>query len=687
MKNSKSRKIFVTTALPYANGPLHAGHIMEYIQADVWVRFMKMNGHEVFFVCADDTHGAPIMIAAEKNNETPQKFVSRIIRGRKKYLDGFFIDFDNWHSTDEKENHELSKKIYKRLRDDAKLIISKKIEQFFDPQKKMFLSDRYVMGQCPKCNKSDQFGDACEECGAVYSPTDLKNPYSALTGVKPLLKSSEHFFFQLSNPKCKLFLENWLLNSSRLQPEVKNKAREWLMTKEGLNDWDISRDAPYFGIEIPDAPGKYFYVWLDAPIGYLASLKNLFDKSGFDFWSYISDPNTEQYHFIGKDIIYFHTLFWPTILHFAKMKVPNDIFVHGFLTFSGEKMSKSRGTGISPIKYLEIGMDPEWLRYYISAKLNSSVEDVDFNPTDFQLRVNSDLIGKYLNIASRASNFIIKKFDGKIKPSNDYQSITLLANILKLEKEIAFFYETRDYGKAIRKVMSIADEINVFVDQNKPWELAKDSKKLNNLHEVCSTLIETFRILTIFLKPIIPNVAKKVESFLNISQTNWSDVYNHLPLMHEIKPYKHLMKRINSDMLNELFKKDNEKKDDNNVDYDLSEKIGDEINIDEFNKIDLRVGLIVDCNYVEGSNKLLQLKLDIGTGQIKNIFSGIKSAYKPEDLKGKLTVVVANLKPRKMKFGVSEGMVLAASTFNSKSKEDIYVLEFSDKVKPGMKIK
>ncbi|HVK94144.1 MAG TPA: methionine--tRNA ligase, partial [Noviherbaspirillum sp.] len=463
MSSTPHRKLFVTTALPYANGAFHIGHIMEYIQADIWVRFQRMQGNEVHFVGADDAHGAPIMIAAEKAGVTPQEFVSRIAAGRKQYLDGFHISFDNWHSTDAPENHALSQDIYCRLRDDAKLITSKTIEQFFDPVKNMFLPDRYIKGDCPKCGAKDQYGDSCEVCSAVYAPTDLKNPYSTLSGATPVLKSSEHFFFQLSDPKCVSFLREWTQEPGRLQPEVVNKAKEWLEGEEGLGDWDISRDAPYFGIEIPDAPGKYFYVWLDAPVGYLASLKNYFDKTGRDYQAFMNDPTTEQYHFIGKDIIYFHTLFWPAMLKFSGLKVPNNVFVHGFITVSGEKMSKSRGTGISPLRYLDIGMNPEWLRYYIAAKLNAKVEDVDFNPDDFVARVNSDLIGKYVNIASRAAGFITKRFGGQLSAEATWQP-----HFNQEEAAIKESFEAREYGKAIRQIMALADEINQYVDTKKP---------------------------------------------------------------------------------------------------------------------------------------------------------------------------------------------------------------------------
>ena len=679
------RTLFVTTALPYANGAFHIGHIMEYIQADIWVRFMRMRGHEVHFVCADDTHGAPIMIAAEKAGVTPQEFVASIASGRKQYLDGFYISFDNWHSTDGIENHELSQQIYRRLRDDAQLITSRSVEQFFDPVKNMFLPDRYIKGDCPKCSAKDQYGDSCEVCSAVYAPTDLKNPYSTLTGAAPVMKSSDHYFFQLSDPKCGQFLRDWALDPARLQPEVANKAREWLKSDSGLGDWDISRDAPYFGIEIPDAPGKYFYVWLDAPIGYLASLKNYFNKTGRDFDSFMTDPTTEQYHFIGKDITYFHTLFWPAVLHFAGMKVPNNIFVHGFITVSGEKMSKSRGTGISPLRYLDVGMNPEWLRYYIAAKLNSHVEDVDFNPEDFVARVNSDLIGKYINIASRAAGFIAKKFDGKLGMAWATDSDSFLSALRTAGPEVAVLYEAREYGKALRTVMEQADNVNAYVDANKPWELAKDPANNAKLQEVCSRLLEAFRILTIYLKPVLPSLALQVEQMMNLAPLTWSDNMHAMPDQHAIKPYAHLMTRVEVAMLDKLFEPAVE--DTPVPTATVNEPLAAEISIDDFSKIDLRIATIVDCELVEGSDKLLRLTLDVGEGRLRNVFSGIKSAYKPEDLKGKMTVVVANLAPRKMKFGVSEGMVLAASAADEKVNPGLYILEPWPGAQPGMRIR
>ena len=687
---SAPRQLFVTTALPYANGPFHIGHIMEYIQADIWVRFMRLRGHEVHFVCADDAHGAPIMIAAEKAGVTPQDFVANIASGRKAYLDGFHISFDNWHSTDGPENHFLSQEIYRRLRA-KRLIATRTIDQFYDPVKNMFLPDRYIKGECPKCGAQDQYGDACEVCSAVYAPTELKKPYSTLTGATPVMKSSEHYFFKLSDPQCVEFLRAWALDAERLQPEVANKAREWLEGDSGLGDWDISRDAPYFGIEIPDAPGKYFYVWLDAPIGYLASLKNYFARTGRDFDAFLADPSTEQYHFIGKDITYFHTLFWPAMLKFADFKVPNNVFVHGFITVSGEKMSKSRGTGISPLRYLDIGMNPEWLRYYIAAKLNARVEDVDFNPDDFIARVNSDLIGKYINIASRAAGFITKKFDGKLSMAWATQDDRFLSQLSGAADDIAALYEAREYGKALRSIMELADHVNAYVDANKPWELAKDPANNARTQEVCSRLLEAFRILTLYLKPVLPTLAEQVESLLNIAPLQWGDVYNALPDQHIVQAYTHLMTRVEPKMLDDLFEPPAAPAEENAamaVDtVGAIEAIDAEIKIDDFMKIDLRIAHIVDCAHVEGSDKLLRLTLDVGEGRLRNVFSGIKSAYQPEQLKGKLTVMVANLAPRKMKFGISEGMVLAASAKDEKAEPGLYILEPWPGAKPGMRIR
>ncbi|WP_304361853.1 methionine--tRNA ligase [Collimonas fungivorans] len=690
---STPRQLFVTTALPYANAAFHIGHIMEYIQADIWVRFQRMQGHEVNFVGADDAHGAPIMIAAEKAGITPQEFVAQIAAGRKQYLDGFHIAFDNWHSTDGPENHELSRDIYRKLKA-AGFIATKTIEQFYDPVKNMFLPDRYIKGECPKCGAKDQYGDSCEVCSSVYAPTDLINPYSTLTGATPVMKSSEHFFFKLSDPQCVEFLRGWALGNAdgkpRLQSEVANKAKEWLESDGGMGDWDISRDAPYFGIEIPDEPGKYFYVWLDAPVGYLASLKNYFGKIGRDYDAFMADPKTEQYHFIGKDITYFHTLFWPAMLHFSGQKVPNNVFVHGFLTVSGEKMSKSRGTGISPLRYLELGMNPEWMRYYIAAKLSAKVEDIDFNPEDFVARVNSDLIGKYINIASRAAGFIAKKFDGKLSTAWATDSDPFLAKLRGVAGDIQALYDGREYGKALRAVMEQADVINAYVDANKPWELAKDPSKEAALHEVCSRLLEAFRILTIYLKPVLPALAAEVENFLQIQPLVWADVGHPLADGHKINAYIHLMTRVEPKILDALFDApaaaapaEAAAADDASS---VIEPLAAEIKIDDFVKVDLRIAKIVNCEHVDGSDKLLRLTLDVGEGRLRNVFSGIKSSYQPEELVGKLTVMVANLAPRKMKFGISEGMVLAASAADGKANPGIYVLNPWPGAEPGMRV-
>jgi methionyl-tRNA synthetase len=718
-----SRQLFVTTALPYANGTFHIGHIMEYIQADIWVRFQRMQGHTVHFVCADDAHGAPIMIAAQKAGKTPQQFVADIASGRKPYLDGFHIAFDNWHSTDGAENHELAQAIYRSLKANG-LIATRTIAQFFDPERGMFLPDRFIKGECPKCGTNDQYGDNCESCGAVYSPTELKNPYSALSGATPVLRDSEHYFFQLSDPRCAAFLEAWTQGSNargvpHLQPEVFNKIKEWLLPKEDgqrdLGDWDISRDAPYFGIEIPDAPGKYFYVWLDAPIGYLASLKNLFVRRAGDaalgakqFDAFLADPATEQVHFIGKDIITFHTLFWPAMLHFSGRKVPDAINVHGFLTVNSEKMSKSRGTGLDPLKYLSLGMNPEWLRYYLAAKLNGRNEDVEFNPEDFMARVNSDLVGKYINIASRAAGFIAKNFDGYI--AHDYsqtiwqrhgQNISAdfpcLTNFRAQINQIAELYEKRDYARVTRTIMQLADGVNHFWDINKPWELAKsnDPNSQEKLHVLCSAVIDSFRLFTLFLKPILPKLAAAVEGFLSIPPLMWTDIDERIE-RHRIGSYQHLMQRVDIKQLEALFEAP-APADTGVVAIESvapgGEDIADTIGIDDFAKVDLRIAKIVQCEAVEGSTKLLRLTLDAGetdaTGQprLRNVFSGIASAYRPEQLTGQLTVLVANLAPRKMKFGVSEGMVLAASHADEKKQPGIFILNPGPGATPGLRVR
>jgi len=683
------RRLFVTTALPYANGNFHIGHIMEYIQADIWVRYQRMKGEEVHFVCADDAHGAPIMIAAEKAGITPQAFVANIAAGRKPYLDGFNIAFDNWHSTDGPENHSLAQDIYRGLRD-AGLIATKTIEQFFDPEKNMFLPDRFIKGECPKCGAKDQYGDSCESCGAVYAPTELKNPYSALSGATPVMKTSEHYFFKLSDPRCVAFLEAWTHAEGHLQPEVLNKIKEWFSTSAdgsgGLSDWDISRDAPYFGIEIPDAPGKYFYVWLDAPIGYLASLKNHFSKIGGDFDAFMADPATEQHHFIGKDITYFHTLFWPAMLHFSGRKTPNAVHVHGFLTVSGEKMSKSRGTGLDPLKYLNLGMNPDWLRYYIAAKLNGRNEDVDFNAEDFMARVNSDLVGKFVNVASRTAGFLNKRFAGQLGAIGADDK-ALLDGLQAALLPISAMYESLDYARALREIMAQTDRVNEYVAHHKPWELAKQPDAEARLQAVCTTSIEAFRLLSIALKPVMPALTIGVESFLQVTPFKFSDLATTLGAGHTIGAYQHLMQRVEATQLDALFEAAAPAVDVVPALLPGGEALAAPITIDDFAKVDLRIAHIVNCEPVEGSSKLLRLTLDVGEATTRNVFSGIASAYQPADLVGKYTLMVANLAPRKMKFGVSEGMVLAASHADEKAAPGIYILQAWPGAQPGMRVR
>ena len=709
------RKLFVSTALPYANGSFHIGHIMEYIQADIWVRFQRMQGNEVHFVCADDAHGAPIMLKAEAEGVTPRELVARIAAERPQYLEGFHIAFDNWHSTESPENTELSQDIYRKLKA-AGLTYAKPVEQFYDPVKGMFLPDRYIKGECPKCGARDQFGDACEHCSSVYAPTDLKNPYSTLSGAAPVLKTSEHYFFRLSDSKCVDFLNKWVNEPGRLQSQVANKAKEWLNGEgdKALGDWDISRDAPYFGIPIPDAPGKYFYVWLDAPIGYLASFKNYCAKQGIDFEGFLADPQTEQIHFIGKDIIYFHTLFWPAMLKFAGYKIPNNVFVHGFITVSGAKMSKSRGTGISPLRYLEIGMNPEWLRYYIAAKLNANVDDLDFNPDDFVARVNSDLIGKYVNIASRAASFITKHFGSELKYAGDAGRLIPLARAAAAA--VRESYESREFGKAIREIMATADRLNQAFDAAQPWVLAKDPAKRGELQDICSRALHGFKLLSVLLAPVLPRLTERVaKDLFGLDRAfAWSDAES---LPQSIEPYRHLMTRVEEKQLDALFditaaapaKEPNKM---TNISKSGSQSgssaitppstphpaspgpaapaaAAATISIDDFAKIDLRVAKIVKAEHVEGADKLLKLTLDIGNGE-RTVFAGIKSAYEPAALEGRLTVMVANLAPRKMKFGLSEGMVLAASGDQKGASGEgpgIYLLSADAGALPGMKVK
>ena len=694
------RTLFVTTALPYANAPFHVGHMMEYIQADIWVRHQRMAGNEVHFVCADDVHGAPIMIAAEKAGKTPEEFVAEVAAGRRQYLDGYSISFDNWHSTDAVENHELAQDIYRKLRDEG-LIAERVIEQFYDPVQGMFLPDRYIKGTCPKCKSPDQYGDSCEVCSSVYAPTDLIDPFSVLSGAKPEMRSSSHYFFSLSSPRCTEFLSQWISQADRLQPEVLNKIKEWFVADEqgnvALADWDISRDAPYFGIRIPDTDDKYFYVWLDAPIGYLASLKNYFAKTGRNYEAFFADPNTEQIHFIGKDIVYFHTLFWPATLHFSGLRTPDHIYVHGFLNLNAEKMSKSRGTGLSPLKYLELGMNPEWLRYYLAAKLNAHVEDVEFSPDDFLQRVNSDLVGKYVNIASRSAGFISKRFGGKLTTAVGDEGAALLVELQVARGSIEVLYEGREFAKAMREVMQLADRVNEYVDRNRPWELVKQEGREADLHAACTVCIEAFRLLTVYLKPVMPTLAAAVEGFLKVDAFSYESSSTLLGA-HTIGEYKHLLQRVDPKQLDRLFGVEPEpalgaassEAAAESVEPGVipgGEAIAPVISIDDFAKIDLRIAKIVNCEHVEGSDKLLRLILDVGEGRLRNVFSGIKSAYDPEDLVGKLTVVVANLAPRKMKFGVSEGMVLAAAHSDEKANPGLYVLEPFPGALPGMRVR
>ena len=808
--SQQPERLFITTALPYANGSFHIGHIMEYIQADIWVRFQRMQGKEVLFVGADDAHGAPIMLKAQGEGITPEELVARIAAERPFYLNGYHISFDHWHSTHSPENVELSQGIYRSLKA-AGLISTHTIEQFFDPVKEMFLPDRYIKGECPNCHAKDQYGDACEVCSKVYAPTDLINPYSTLTGSTPVMRTSEHYFFSLSDPRCRKFLHDWL-GRGQLQPEVANKAREWLgsdswdaATEAGavaagsgidpdaphapadapavannagtaqanaatqsagnpLADWDISRDAPYFGIPIPDAPGKYFYVWLDAPVGYLASLKALCEKRGIDFNQFIaadagSDPQRpyRQVHFIGKDIIYFHTLFWPAMLEFAGLHTPDNIFVHGFLTISGEKMSKSRGTGLSPKKYLELGMNPEWLRYYLAAKLNPRVEDVDFNAEDFVARVNSDLIGKLVNIASRSAGFLVKRFDGKLAAASP-ETLATFAASWPGAGALAEMYEQRDYARAMRTIMAYTDRVNQFIDAEKPWELAKQPGQEARLHQVCSDALRAFAELITLLSPVLPDTAARAATFLNLPQPfAWDMIGQPLPAGHQIQPYQHLMQRVDMKQLDALFGWAAEEagktasgkgnagsgdasgsqggtagKDAKGGRANTTGKAADQgtsgrpgadgqsrtgkggqtggaqvtavtgtgstsahaatdssepeyITIDEFARPDLRVAKVISCEAVEGSVKLLRFMLDIGEEKPRQVFSGIAAFYRdPAALVGRMVIVVANLKPRKMKFGMSEGMILSA--VGQDDSEGLFLLDVDSGAKAGMKV-
>ncbi|MBK7900491.1 MAG: methionine--tRNA ligase [Azonexus sp.] len=719
-----SRQILVTSALPYANGAIHLGHLVEYIQTDIWVRFQKMCGNACWYVCADDTHGTPIMLRAEKEGITPEALIARVHGEHSRDFAGFHVGFDNYYSTHSDETRFYANDIYTRLKA-AGLIETRTIEQYYDPVKQMFLPDRFIKGECPKCGAKDQYGDNCESCGAAYAPTELKNPYSAVSGAKPELRNSEHYFFKLSDPRCEAFLRAYTSRDSGvLQPEAANKMQEWLGEpgENKLTDWDISRDAPYFGFEIPDAPGKYFYVWLDAPIGYMGSFKNLCDRKGLDFDEFFkADSKAELYHFIGKDILYFHALFWPAELAHAGYRTPTRIFAHGFLTVDGAKMSKSRGTFITAESYLNTGLNAEWLRYYYAAKLSATMEDIDLNLEDFVARVNSDLIGKYVNIASRAAGFIAKRFNGRLAPAE--AGLPAIRAIQEAAPRVTELYEAREFGKAMREVMALADAANQYVDSVKPWELAKQEGKETELHAACTNALNLFRLLTVLLKPVLPAVAAKVEAFLNVAPLTWSDAGTLLAGGHGIDAYEHLMTRVDAKQIEKLVEANKEslapapEQQSQQRHAEHQEKVATKaltpapfdglragsspasgrgeasdaaqaafIGLDDFMKVDLRIARIVEASHVEGADKLIRLQLDIGEEKPRQVFAGIKAAYDPAALVGRLTVMVANLAPRKMKFGMSEGMVLAASDPEGRT-GGLYILSPDTGAQPGMRVK
>lgn len=688
MTKSPQRKILVTSALPYANGSIHLGHMVEHIQTDVWVRFQKLRGHECHYCCADDTHGTPVMLAAQKQGIAPEDMIAKVREEHIADFTGFHIGYSNYYSTHSPENKQFSQDIYRALKANGK-IESRVIEQLFDPEKQMFLPDRFVKGECPKCHAQDQYGDNCEVCGTTYSPTELINPYSAVSGAKPELRESEHFFFKLG--ECADFLKAWTSGNNphdgkpHLQPEALNKMKEWLGEGEEttLSDWDISRDAPYFGFEIPDAPGKYFYVWLDAPVGYMASFKNLCDRIGVDFDEYFkADSQTEMYHFIGKDILYFHALFWPAMLHFSGHRAPTGVYAHGFLTVDGQKMSKSRGTFITAKSYLEQGLNPEWMRYYIAAKLNSKIEDIDLNLQDFISRVNSDLVGKYVNIAARASGFIAKRFEGRLK---DVSGSLLLQKLAAESDNIAEQYENREYARALRDIMALADAVNEYVDANKPWELAKQEGQDERLHEVCSELINAFTMLTAYLAPVLPQTAANAARFLNLDAITWANTRETLG-EHTINKYEHLMQRVEQKQVDDLIEANKQSIQTTPApaaEESKYEKVAEQASFDDFMKIDMRVAKVLNCEAVEGSTKLLKFDLDFGFEK-RIIFSGIAASYpNPAELNGRMVIAVANFAPRKMaKFGVSEGMILSAATAEGKLK----LLDVDAGAQPGDKV-
>ena len=669
-----NRKILVTSALPYANGPIHLGHLVEYIQTDIWVRFQKQRGHQCTYVCADDAHGTPIMLKADQMGITPQELIDKVSEEHQRDFSGFLVNFDNYYSTHSDENKQFAELIYTRLRDKGH-IARRTITQAYDPEKEMFLPDRFIKGDCPKCGAEDQYGDSCEKCGATYAPTELKNAYSAVSGAKPIEKESEHYFFKLEDFES--FLQGWV--DSHVQDQMKHKLNEWF--ESGLQQWDISRDAPYWGFEIPDAPGKYFYVWLDAPIGYMASFKNWADKNGVDFDEYWSEDSTaELYHFIGKDIAYFHTLFWPAELHGAGFRTPTGVFCHGFLTVDGQKMSKSRGTFIMAETYLK-HLRPEYLRYYFAAKLGSGIDDIDLSLEDFRLRVNADLVNKVINIASRCAGFITKKFDGQL--DSTLAEPALYNEAIAAGEVIANAYEKREYAKAMREIMALADKANQYIDAAEPWVLAKQEGKEAEVQACCTMGINLFRVIISYLTPVLPEVSEQTKGFLNIDSFAWDEIQAPL-LDHKINKFKPLMQRVEPDKIEAVIEDSKQ-----NLQAaapvaktkPAQDPIAETIEFPDFAKVDLRVARIAKAEHVEGADKLLRLTLDIGD-ETRNVFAGIKSAYAPEDLEGKLTVMVANLAPRKMKFGMSEGMVLAAGPGG----KDLWILEPHAGAQPGMRI-
>ena len=695
-----TRKILVTSALPYANGAIHLGHLVEYIQTDIWVRFQKMRGNECWYVCADDTHGTPIMLRAEKEGITPEALIARVHAEHSRDFAGFHVAFDNYYTTHSDETRQCANEIYARLQQ-AGLIETRTIEQYYDPLKEMFLPDRFIKGECPKCGTADQYGDNCESCGAAYTPNELKNPYSAISGAKPELRQSEHYFFRLSDPRCQEFLRAW---TQRLQSEAANKLQEWLGGdgENKLTDWDISRDAPYFGFEIPDAPGKYFYVWLDAPIGYMGSFKNLCAKRGLDFDEYWKpDSQAELYHFIGKDILYFHALFWPAELVNAGYRAPTNVFAHGFLTVDGAKMSKSRGTFITAESYLGQGLNPEWLRYYFAAKLSNTMEDLDLNLDDFIARVNSDLVGKFVNIASRSAGFIAKRFNGQLGTCDE--TLPAFRAIAERRAAIAELFEAREFGKAVREIMALTDLANQYVDSVKPWELVKQEGREAELHAACTNALNLFRQLAVLLKPVLPALADRIAAFLNVAPFAWDDAGSVLAAGHAIRAYEHLMTRVDKKQVDALVdanraslapapapapQKHAEKQEKAAAAATAQAAVGDDphIAIDDFMKVDLRIARIAEASHVEGADKLVRLVLDVGPLGTRQVFAGIKAAYDPAQLAGRLTVMVANLAPRKMKFGISEGMVLAASDPDGQT-PGIFLLSPDAGAQPGMRVK